>query len=71
LLNSALAARGLAASATDLRARRAPWPGILERTGSGLDDDLDSNRLAEGTLAPAVFLGRTGKPSWPQEAPTA
>ncbi|MEU8831785.1 hypothetical protein [Streptomyces sp900116325] len=57
MLNSALEARGLAASATDLRAYFAPWPRILERTGSTeLADDPDFDRLAEGTLAD-VFDG--------------
>jgi hypothetical protein len=52
LLNSALEARGLATSATDLRAHLAPWPRILERTGSTeLADDPDFDRLAGGTLA--------------------
>ena len=52
MLNSALEARGLAASATDLRAHLVPWPRILERTGSTeLADDPDFDRLAEGTVA--------------------
>jgi hypothetical protein len=43
---------GLATSATDLRAHLAPWPRILERTGSiELADDPDFDRLAEATLA--------------------
>ncbi|MET9671207.1 hypothetical protein ABZY19_38830 [Streptomyces sp. NPDC006475] len=52
LLTSALAARGLAVSVTDVRTHLAPWASILERTGSpALADDPDFDRLAEGSLA--------------------